>query len=75
MLQVLGAHAVGFSTVLEVIAARHHGARVLAMSAITNVNNPEDMQPISLEQIIDGAALITRHMQIILNGVLAELAL
>jgi purine-nucleoside phosphorylase len=36
MLRTLGADAVGMSTVLEVIALRHRGARVAAVSCITN---------------------------------------
>ena len=36
MLRAMGAHAVGMSTVLEVIAARHMGLDVLGMSCITN---------------------------------------
>ncbi len=37
MLRLLGAHAVGMSTVLEVIALRHMGVRVGALSCITNL--------------------------------------
>jgi purine-nucleoside phosphorylase len=37
MLRGLGAHAVGMSTVTEVIALRHMGVRVGALSCITNM--------------------------------------
>ena len=51
-LQTIGADAVGFSTVQEVIAAVHGGMRVLGLSTITNVHNPDDPVPATVEEII-----------------------
>lgn len=56
MLRGFGADAVGMSTVLEVIAARHHGLKVLAFSAISNVNRPEAMEPAPIELVIENAS-------------------
>ncbi len=56
MLRVLGADAVGMSTVLEVIAARHQGLRVLGFSAISNVNDPDNMEPAPIELVIENAS-------------------
>jgi purine-nucleoside phosphorylase len=58
-LRSIGADAVGFSTVMETIAAVHAGMRVLGISTITNINDPEKPQPATLEEIIkvaEGAA-------------------
>ena len=52
MLRLLGADAVGMSTVTEVIAARHLGLEVLAVSCLTNVNLPDCMAETTLEAVI-----------------------
>lgn len=51
----LGADAIGMSTVLEVVAAKHLGLRVLAISCLTNKNLPDCMSPASIEEIINAA--------------------
>jgi purine-nucleoside phosphorylase len=51
-LRQCGADAVGMSSVPEVIAARHGSMRVLGLSLIANVNDPDNFQPILLEDII-----------------------
>jgi purine-nucleoside phosphorylase len=55
-LRDMGGDAVGMSSVPEVIVAVHGGMQVLGLSVIANVNNPDNMQPISLEEIIETAA-------------------
>ncbi len=57
MLRLLGADAVGMSTVPEVIVATQLEFRTLVIAAITNVNIPEAMEPISLDRVLHNAAL------------------
>ncbi len=54
-LKTIGADAVGFSTVMETISAVHAGMRVLGLSIITNINDPNRPQPASVEAIVEVA--------------------
>jgi purine-nucleoside phosphorylase len=47
-----GLDAVGMSTVPEVIVARHAAMRVLGVSVIANVNDPDNFQPITVEEVL-----------------------
>ncbi len=53
--RVLGADAVGMSTVHETIIARHCGLRVVAISAITNLAEGMSDEPLSHEQTLRDA--------------------
>ena len=54
-LRAIGADAVGMSTVPEVIAARHSGLRVLAISIISDLCIPETLKPLTIEEVIEVA--------------------
>jgi len=68
MLRMLGADAVGMSTVPEVIVAAQVGFRTLALAAITNVNLPDAMEPVLIENVIAQA----RSAEPALLSILAE---
>jgi purine-nucleoside phosphorylase len=72
-LQTIGAEAVGFSTVQEVIAAVHGGMRVLGLSTITNVHNPEDPVPATVEEIIEVAKGANPLLETIMKGVAGKI--
>ncbi len=74
MLRLLGADAVGMSTVPEVIAAVHAGLRVLGLSVISNLNLPDAMAPIDLEEIIATVAAAEPRLVELLLGILARYA-
>lgn len=54
--RILGADAVGMSTVPEVLSAVHCGIKVLAISALTNFGTGIQATPLSHEETLSGAA-------------------
>jgi len=69
-LRSTGADAVGMSSVPEVIVAKHAGMRVLGLSAIANVNDPNNFAPIILNDIIKAAQEIEPALQELIKKVL-----
>ena len=52
MLKIMGADAVGMSTVPEVIACNHMEIPCVAISVITDECDPDDLQPVDINDII-----------------------
>ena len=73
MLRLLGADAVGMSTIMEVIAAIHAGLKVLGLSVISNVNLPDAMKPILLEEIISAANKAGPDLMRLIERILLEI--
>ena len=72
-LKLIGADAVGFSTVLEVIAAVHADMRVLALSTITNINDPDHPKPATLSEIIASANAAAPRVRAVIGAVIEKL--
>ncbi|NNC35236.1 MAG: purine-nucleoside phosphorylase [Croceitalea sp.] len=52
MLKILGADAVGMSTVPEVIVANHLRMPIVAVSVLTDECDPDNLKPIDIQEII-----------------------
>jgi len=74
-LRVVGANAVGMSTVHEVLVARHMRLRVLAFSGITNVaiDQVDSDSEANHEEVLEAGALLVPRLTTLLKGVLQAL--
>ena len=73
MYRVLGANAVGMSTVPEAIAARHQGMRVLGISCITNFAAGMTGENINHEEVMETGARVAEVFKELLRRVIARI--
>ena len=73
MLRLLGADAVGMSTVPEAIAARHQGMKVLGISCITNLAAGMSDEPINHEEVMETGAKVAEVFKELLRRVITKL--
>jgi purine-nucleoside phosphorylase len=71
---MIGAHAVGMSTVQEVIAAVHVGLKVFAMSVITDIGIREEENVITHEEVLEAAKEAEPKFSAIFRELIAEIA-
>ncbi len=72
MMQTLGCDVVGMSIVPEVLAARHCGLKVLAVSAMTNYAEGLSDTPLSHEQTLRCAAMAAEDFMRLLRAFFAQ---
>ena len=73
MYRVLGANAVGMSTVPEAIAARHQGMRVLGISCITNFAAGMTGENINHDEVMETGARVAEVFKELLRRVIARI--
>jgi purine-nucleoside phosphorylase len=73
MIHVLGADAVGMSTVPEVIIARHMGIPCFAMSVITDIGIREEENVITHDEVLEAAEAAEPKMTAIVKNLVEQL--
>ena len=73
-LRMIGADAVGMSTVPEVIVAVHAGLRTLGLSVVTDLCFPDALEPANVEKIIAVANTAEPKLRALVRGVLRRQA-
>ena len=73
MLKILGADLVGMSTVPEVIVANHMSLPCAVVSVLTDECNPDNLKPVSIEEIIETAEKAEPHLTNLFTKVIERL--
>jgi len=72
-LKTIGADSVGFSTVMETIAANHAGMKTLGLSMITNINDPDNPEEATVEKVLATAEKAMPGFERLLRQVIGKL--
>jgi len=68
----IGGDAVGMSTIPEVLVARHMDLPVFAVSAITDLCDPDNLEKAEISKILEAAFKAEKGMTTIIKGLIAQ---
>lgn len=72
-LRIIGADTVGMSTVPEVITAVHMDMKVMGISVITDECQPDALEPVNIEKVVEAAEMAQPNMTRVITGTLERL--
>lgn len=73
MLKIIGADAVGMSTVPEIIVANHLNLKAAAISVLTDECDPNDLKPVDIDEIIATAKKAEPKMVVLFKQLIQSL--
>lgn len=72
-IKYMGADVVGMSTVPEVIVANHAGIKVAAVSVITDLCDPDNLQAVELSEMLENAAKAEKDLIVLFKELIKEI--
>lgn len=73
MLRILGADAVGMSTVPEIIAARHAGMNILGISCVTNMAAGVTNAQLNHEEVLEAGRMAGERFMALVGGIVRKM--
>ena len=73
MMRLMGADVVGMSTVPEVIVANQMSLPVAAVSVVTDIGDPDNLKPVSLQEILEVAAKAEKKLSALFKRVIERI--
>jgi purine-nucleoside phosphorylase len=73
MMRLMGADAVGMSTVPEVIVANHAGMKVLGISVITDMALPDNLVPLDHERVVATADKAKEKLTLLVKDIILSI--
>lgn len=73
MMRLWGADVVGMSTVPEVIVANQMSLPVVAVSVVTDIGDPDNLKPVSLQEILEVAASAEKKLTALFKKVIESI--